>query len=188
MTYKNTIISLIIISLLAALTTWTTLFYRPRATITTQSSSLPDAFMEDVTAIIMNKQGKINMKIVTPKMVHYKEGDTTQLTTPELTLYRKSPKPWFITSKYATATQGIDSVLFWENVNIHHPADQDNPATLIETPKLLVHPNEQTAETTEFITLTQPNIVVKATGMFADMNTGNIKLLSQARGEYVPSS
>jgi lipopolysaccharide export system protein LptC len=188
MTYKNTILSLIMIAFMG-LAAWTTfLSYRPESTITTQLTQLPDAFMEDVTALIMDKQGKLNMKIVTRKMVHYAENDTTHLASPELKLYRKSPTPWHITSKHAKATQGIDNIDFWDNVVIHHPADQYNPATLIQTTKLTVYPNKQLAETNDSITLIQPNIVVKATGMHADMNTGEIKLLSQARGEYVPSS
>jgi lipopolysaccharide export system protein LptC len=128
------------------------------------------------------------MKVITPKLVHYAESDTTHFTTPQLVLYRQSPQPWYVTSKFAKATQGTDNVNFWENVTIHHAADTNNPATLIKTTTLTVHPNDKTAETKDFITLTQPNVIVKATGMFADMNTGDIKLLSQARGEYVPSS
>lgn len=188
MTYKNTIISLIMIIALGFATWSTLLSFRPQTTVAPKTAQLPDAFMEDVVALVMNKQGKPTMKIVTPKLVHYSESDTTNFTTPQLTLYRKSPQPWYITSKFAKATQGNENVDFWDNVVIHHAADRNNPSTLIKTPTLTVHPNKQTAETNNFITLIQPNLVVNATGMFADMNTGEIKLLSQARGEYAPSS
>jgi len=184
---KNILISLVVI-MIVGLAAWTTLPHSAKNRLaTTQAALLPDAFMEDINAIVMNKEGKIHMKIVAPKMIHYAENDLTQLSTPQLTLYRNSPKPWYINSKYAQATMGIELVHFWDNVTIHHAADQNNPATLIKTSKLLVHPNKQTAETNEFITLTQPSLVVQATGMFADLNTGNIKLLSKARGEYVPN-
>lgn len=188
MTYKNTIISFIMM-IIVGLAAWNTMrSYSPKNSFASTSSPLlPDAFMEDISALILDKQGKPKIKIVTPKMVHYTKNDTTHLTMPQLTLYRKSPKPWFITSHYAKATQGIDHVDFWENVNIHHAADEEHPATLIKTSTLTVYPNKQIAETGDFITLTQPNIVVKAKGMHADMNTGNIKLISHARGEYVPS-
>jgi lipopolysaccharide export system protein LptC len=171
------------------LATWTTFqsFQRQAATVTNRPQ-LPDAYMEDVVALIMDKQGKPSMKIVTPRLVHYTENDTTQLKSPQLTLYRKSPKPWFITAKYAKATQGINNVDFWDNVTVHHAADENNPATIIKSPTLTVHPEKQIAKTNDLITLIQPNLVVKATGMYADMNTGDIKLLSQARGEYVPNS
>src|SRR5688500_14629018 len=125
MTYKNTLISFIMI-IIVGLTAWSTMLpYSPKNTLTSASPHLlPDAFMEDISALILDKQGKPKMKIVTPKMVHYTENDTSNLIKPQLTLYRKSPKPWFISSHYAKATQGIDKVDFWENVNIHHAADE----------------------------------------------------------------
>ncbi|VVC76122.1 Lipopolysaccharide export system protein LptC [Aquicella siphonis] len=188
MTYKYTAISAIMIAAVG-LASWKTYFsFQPQITAPARKAELPDAFMENVTALVMDKQGKPSMKIVTPKMIHYLTNDTTLLTSPELTLYRKSPQPWYITSKNAKATQGVDNVHFWNNVVIHHAADANNPATLIKTTTLTVHPNAQVAETSDMITMVQPNLIVKATGMHADMNTGNIKLLSQARGEYVPSS
>lgn len=187
MTYKNTILSLIMIAAFGFAVWATLLTYRPQNVIISQNSSLPDAFMEDVTALILDKEGKPKMKIVTTKMVHFTSMDKTHLSSPQLTLYRKSPQPWFITSKNAIATQGIEQVDFFDNVIINHPADVSNPATLIKTTSLTVHPNEETAETNEFITLIQPNITVKATGMHANMKTGDIKLLSEARGEYAPS-
>lgn len=186
--FKYSIISTTTLAVFG-LAIWTTyLSYQPQNTAPVRLAQLPDAWMEGITAVIMNKQGKPSLKIVTPKMVHYIENDTTNLASPELTLYRKSPKPWFITSKYAKATQGIENIAFWDTVTIHHAADENNPATLIKTSTLTVHPNTQIAETNDLITLLQPNLVVNATGMYADMNTGNIKLLSAARGEYVPNS
>jgi len=188
MTSKYLIISIITIMVLGVTSSVMYFSYRPQSTITMRSTLRPDAIMENVSAVIMDKQGKPSLKIVSPRMLHFAANDTTQLLEPELTLYRKSPKPWFIKAKYAKATQGIEKVNFWEDVSIHHAADQGNPATLIRTPTLTVHPNKQIALTDDLITLIQPNLIVKATGMFADMNTGDIKLISQARGEYVPNS
>lgn len=187
MTYKNTLILIFIIALGLA-TGMTFILNNTNPINTANKTLLPDAFMENVTATIMDKYGKPKMKIVTPKMTHYAENDSTQLITPELTLYRKSPTPWYITADHATATQGADAIQFQKDVVIHHAADIDHPATLIKTPSLLVHPNDQTAETNELITMTQPNTLIKAIGMRANMNTGDIKLLSQAKGEYVPNS
>lgn len=187
MTYKNTILSLVMIAAFGFAVWATLLTYRPENVTISQNNSLPDAFMEDVTALIMDKEGNPKMKIVTSKMVHYTEMDTTNLTSPQLTLYRKSPTPWFVTSQKAKAINGIEQVDFYDDVTIHHPPDESNPSTLIKTTSLTVHPNEETADTDEFITLIQPNLTVKATGMHADMKTGDIKLLSEARGEYAPS-
>jgi len=188
MIYKYSIISIITMIIVGVTTSMAYFFYHPQNTIPAPTVELADAIMENVSALIMDKQGKPSMKIVSPKMIHFALHDTTQLIEPELTLYRKSPKPWYIKAKYARATEGIDNINFSENVTLHHAADQNNPVTLIKTATLTVQPNKQIALTNDLITLIQPGLTVKSTGMHADMNTGDIKLLSSARGEYVPST
>ena len=150
-------------------------------------SDLPDAFMENVTVLIFDKQGKPKMKIAAPKMVHYTNNDTTQLNVPTITLYRQSPQPWYITSHYAEAKHGADQVDFRDNVVVQHAADINAPATIIKTETLTILPNIEIAETQDAITMTQPNIVIHGIGMRANIQSGDIQLLSQARGEYVPS-
>lgn len=162
------------------------LSYHANTTGKKNAIEMPDAYMEDVTAVILDKVGKVTMKIVTPKMVHYAKDDHTNFTNPQLTLFHKSPNPWFVESKTAFANHGIERVIFKGDVNIHHPADFNNPATVIKTNSLIVHPNNKTAETSDPVTMIQPGSIMKAVGMQADMESGNIKLLSQAQGEYVP--
>ena len=188
MIYKYSAVIVIMLAILGFAISMTYLLFQPQTTLTMHTKETPDAWMENVAALIMDKNGKPKLKIETPKMIHYVVNDSAYLTTPHLTLYRKSPIPWDINAKNAKTTQGIDHILFWGNVTIHHPADGMNPATLIKTLTLTVHPNKQIAETNDIITLIQPDLIVNATGMHADMNTGDIKLLSQARGEYVPHS
>lgn len=187
MTYKNAIISLFMVAVVGLATWATLLFYRPSTINLSANSELPDAYMEDVTALVMDKQGKPQMKIVTPKLVHFDQENTTRLTTPIVSLYQKSSIPWYITSKYAKAIDGVERVDFWENVTITHPADAYNPNTVIKTQTLKVYPNKQLADTNDDITMVQPNLMIKALGMHADMNTGDVHLLSDARGEYVPN-
>ncbi|HEX4045981.1 MAG TPA: LPS export ABC transporter periplasmic protein LptC [Gammaproteobacteria bacterium] len=188
MTYKNTFISIAVLITIGFALSTMLFFSRSQNIYHPKQQQQPDAIMEGVTALIMNKSGKPNMKIVTPKLVHYMENNTSHLTTPHLTIYRDSPQPWHVTSQHAKALHGTDQVEFWENVVIRHAADTRHPATVIKTTTLTVHPNEHTAQTDEFITLTQPNLIVKATGMHANMSTGDVRLLSEARGEYVPEA
>ncbi len=188
MVYKNIFFSLSLIIIISFLSWTSFVLFRPQDTKPLNVDNRPDALMENVTALILDKQGKPKLKVITPKLVHFPSGDTTRFTSPQLTLYRHSPKPWFITSQYAKASQGIENIDFWDHVIIHHAADENNPATIIKTSMLTVFPNKNLAQTTQHITMTQPSLVVKAIGMHANLKTGDIKLLSQARGEYVPSS
>lgn len=161
--------------------------YRAQENNTIAASQLPDAYMEEVHTTVLNKDGNPSLKIDSPKMTHFANNDTTDLTDPTLTLFHEGPQPWLITSKTATATHGIDDIHFSQDVIIRHPGDKTNPLTLIKTATLTVHTPSQTADTTDLITLEQPSLSVKAIGMHADLNAGDVKLLSQARGEYAPN-
>lgn len=186
LTFKNMFISLLLM-IAVCLSSWSLLskHAKPDATI---DPSLPDAYMEDVTAITMNNFGKPTLKLITPKMIHFASNDTTNIFSPKITVYRKSPNPWLINANFAKATQGINQILFWDNVVIYHPADKDDPLTTMKTSSLTVFPNKQVATTTKPVTITQPNTTINAIGMLADLNIGIVKLLSQTKGEYVPSS
>ena len=58
----------------------------------------------------------------------------------------------------------------------------------MKTASLTVFPDKQQASTDNAIVITQPDTVIHAVGMLADLNEGTVKLLSQAKGDYVPSS
>ncbi len=151
-------------------------------------STPPDAYMDGVVATILNDQGKPALKIKTPHMVHYAETNMTRLLKPNVIIFRESPKPWYVTSDYAELSHGIEQIIFQNHVVIHHPSDIANPMTTMTTASLTVFPSKQIAQTESAITIKQPDIVVNAVGMFANLQDGTIKLLSEARGEYAPNS
>ncbi len=181
------IVTLLLI-LAAGLSSWSILISKKAHITPSGKPNEPDAFMENVTATIINKEGVRSILIESPRMVHYAENDTTVIETPKITIYRNSPEPWLINSDYARATQGTNKIFFWSNVVIHHPYDESTPITTFKTNTLTVFPQDKRAETADAVVLTQPETVVHAVGMTANLNDGEVKLLSQARGEYVPSS
>jgi len=188
MRFKSAIIA--VLFLLAVLLSVRSLWSSKKINVTTTAvhSELPDAFIEQVAATIFNHQGKPTLKIEAPKMFHYHEKDTTQIEMPHIIVYRQSPEPWHIHANHATATHGIEQILFWDNVIISHQKDLQNPTTTIKTTALTIFPNKETAQTDRAVTLLQPNTKVFGIGMLANIKIGNVKLLSKTRSEYVPKS
>lgn len=186
MLYRNMILSLLMITALF-LAAGPRIFTPSPNQLVNEAVNLPDAYMEEVHTMILDKEGKPKLELSVPKMIHFAKHDTTRLISPKLTLYRHSPHPWYVSARYAKASNGIEHIHFWDNVIIHHLADTKSPSTVIKTKTLTVYPEKHTAETPDAITLIQPSMTINALGMFADMNTGDIKLLSEARGEYAPS-
>lgn len=185
---RNILISTLLI-LSVGLSTWSILVSNRAPTVIHKTNeNLPDAFMEDIVALILNKQGTPVLKVVAPKMTHYSNDDATEIQNPIVTIYRNSPNPWKVHSDFAKTIKGISEILFWSHVVIHHLEDQANPTTTMQTTSLTVYPDKQTAQTDQPITIQQPDSTVQAVGMTADINDGTIKLLSKAKGEYVPTS
>lgn len=188
LTLKNFTISLLIL-FATGLTGWSILItHFSHTPVTATDPKKPDSFMEGVIATTLGKEGKPILKLISPKMIHYPENDMTTIAEPRVTVYRKSPQPWFIDADYAKASNGINSILFWSHVNIHHPSDVENPTTSLLTESLTIFPDRQMASTDEAVTFIQPDTTVHAVGMLADLNDNTIKLLSQTQGEYAPAS
>lgn len=185
---KNLATSVLLI-LAVLLSSWSILISQSSdATEVADNPKEPDSYMENIQAVILNKEGKPSLKLEAPKMVHYPENDSTEMITPHVTIYRHSPKPWYIDSDFAKSKGGIKEIQFWQNVNIHHPADTENPTTSMTTTSLTIFPKKEVASTDQAITFIQPDTEIHAIGMLANLNNGTIKLLSKARGEYVPAS
>lgn len=184
---RNILISFLIL-LAASLSGWSIfLSEKSNISITENQPDQPDAFMENIATVIMNKLGTPVLKVESPKLVHYEANDTTELTTPHVIIYRQSPQPWYISANHGKATQGISKITFWDNVIIHHLADQDNPVTTMHTSSLTVIPDEQLVETKEAVDVLQPYTTAHGIGMLANWHDGTVKLLSQAREEYAPN-
>lgn len=181
--FKNSLMNMLI-ALVILSSAWSILLTTHRLPLVIDASNQPDAYMETITAVILNKQGTPSLKITAPKMMHYAEHDTTQIIQPHVIVYRHSPEPWHIQSDFAKTTKGTEQIIFSQNVVIHHPSDIADPTTTLKTASLTVLPEQQRAETQEAVTITQPDTIVHAIGMLANLNEGTIKLLSQAQGDY----
>jgi lipopolysaccharide export system protein LptC len=187
LTLKKTLLTLFLFFSLGFALWVVLLNYRPPLLNTPTTALMPDGFMEEVYATIIDKEGNLKMKIYSPRMVHYADHDTTKLSQPRLIIYRQSPQPWYVTAKTALATEGAERIDFSDNVIIRHPGDAKQALTTIKTSTLTVFTSDEIAKTQDKITLYQPNVTVHAQGMFANMKQGEINLLSHVRGTYAPN-
>jgi lipopolysaccharide export system protein LptC len=189
MTLSRNTWTILLLILAVALSSWSIVLFNTDNVLPTKHNPKEvDIFMQDVVATMLNKQGLPAMKIVSPKIIHFPENDTTQILSPNVTVYRNTLSPWQINAKFAKTTQGIHKIYFWDHVEIAHAADAQNPETTLKTESLTVFPDKQIAKTDQPIVFAQPDTTVHAVGMLANMELGTIQLLSNAQGDYAPSS
>jgi lipopolysaccharide export system protein LptC len=178
----------LLLVLAIGLSSWSILISKKKPSHKPVKPGTPDAYMENVVATIIDKTGVQVLRIESPKMTHYTQDDTTDITTPHITFFRQSPEPWHINSEYAKATQGIEQILFWNHVVIHHNEDIAAHTTTMKTESLTVFPSKKIASTQDAVLITQPDTTIHAIGMWANLNDGVVKLLTDTKGEYAPHS
>jgi lipopolysaccharide export system protein LptC len=188
MKFKSTIITLLFI-LAVGLSIGSVFFAGSKNQLTASVTDKDqiDTLVEDVVTTVFDKNGKVSLKIVTPKMIHYTKSDLTLITTPKITIFREPDNIWHVDAESAEAFNGLDKIIFRRNVVVSHKSDAGHPVTMLYTSLLTVHPEDQTAETNQAVSILQPGAKANAIGMFANLQDGTVKLLSDAREEYVPS-
>ena len=187
LTAKNVTITLLML-LAVAFSAWSILLAHSPQTTWQNDPTQMDSYMEEVMAVTFGNAGLPSLKITTPKMVHYPKHNSTIISAPRVVIYRQSPEPWRVNADRAQTTDDMAAIVFTGNVSIHHEPDAENPNTSILTQSLTILPEQQIAQTSDPGTFIQPDAVVHAIGMLANLEKGTVQLLSQAQGEYDPRS
>lgn len=144
----------------------------------------PDTFMEKATYVKLDQNGNLHSKIYVSKMKHYPSNDTSYFTTPRVIFYNQNHVPWDITANEGKSQSGVSQVFLWDNVKIHQPAGPNSHELTMTTTNLTIFPEKQFAQTDQPVTIIEPGSVINSVGLRANLNTGEVQLLSHARGVY----
>jgi lipopolysaccharide export system protein LptC len=148
----------------------------------------PASFVEGVTVVQMDQFGNVADEFHAPMMWHYSDDNTTDIDSPEITLYKDNQPPWKITAVRGRVNGNNKSVLLWDNVEASQAASPHMPSTRILTTAITVYPQRKYAETDQVVTALQPGAMMKSLGLRADMQRGTIELLAHVRGTYASTS
>jgi len=130
-------------------------------------------------------KGRMVHFLETPLMQHIPKHNQHLLTTPHIITNEVDQSPWDISAKEATAIEGTQKVTFHHNVNIRQEK-ADHSDTLLHTEQLIYFPHQKKATSNAEVTLTQAENQVQSKGLEIDLATSHVRLLSNARGHYVP--
>lgn len=152
------------------------------------SQHIPDYFLHGATITQMNASGQPEQRLLADTLVHYADNGSMELSAPRLTLYSENAPaapPWQLDAARALIAQDGKDVHLTGGVHI----SQQRPSGALEllTERMLLRPDEQYAETSAPLTLTEPGIRVDAVGMRYWMDKGRLELLAQVRGIHDPT-
>jgi lipopolysaccharide export system protein LptC len=151
------------------------------------TQDIMDSFMHNVSSISYGNTGAIKDTFNSSYVTHYPDNDTTHAVKPHIVTFSRTGQPWYVTADKGTMTNGDNNVHMQGHVNIHQPPGEKSHNVTFTTSALNYYPNRQYADTDQPVTVVQPGTRIDGVGMTANLNTGDINLLHQSRGEYDPS-
>lgn len=147
----------------------------------------PDYFVDGLSALKMDPQGKLAYTLSAQKMVHYPDDDTTHLAKPRWVSLGEGKAPVTVTAEQALVSSNGEHVYFQRDVRVVREPSGKQSRLVLETDFLHVVPDEDIAKTDRPVRITDANTVVNAVGLELNSETRVLKLLSNVKGVYYES-
>lgn len=145
-----------------------------------------DMTIQHLTVYQYDKEGRLANSLKTPLMHHIPENNTHWLKKPYIIVTQDDQPSWEIQAEEATAIHGGEQITFNKEVKIQQKNETNAESTLL-TESITYFPKDKFATTQSDVTFKQAGNIVNAKGMEANLAEKHVKLLSQARGKYVPN-
>ena len=178
---------LVLVLILASLSSWwlSELRKHPEAPVAEDDSHY-DYFLKNFTTTVLNEQGQAAYRLKAAYMEHYPLNNRAVLTKPHFTLLEANTT-WTVEAQNGVAFVDRQTLDLKGDVILRQMAK--NAATLVMTmDKLHIDVGKKTLETTSIVKMSSGKDTIVATGLKANLATGQLELLSRVKGQYhVPS-
>jgi lipopolysaccharide export system protein LptC len=176
----------LVVAGLSTLSWWMPIEQGPVTKLVTapEKRHIPDFYLADFDLTTMNAAGRPRYNLQAKWMQHYADDDTSQLTMPDMTVYRPAAPPWRVRADQAQVTAGGESVLLQDDVKLRRVTTERRETLEIDTSTLRVVPAKEYAETDQPVTIVTDLGITRAIGMRADLKQRRLRLLAEVRGDY----
>lgn len=150
-----------------------------------QTRGTIDYYSKNLSRTQMDENGKPKQLLFAVNLTHYVDQDRTELARPVLTLYGEDGPPWVIHSDTAIMPGDGDTIFLNGNVLILREQDDNGRTLKIVTQSARVQPDNNYAETDEFIQVLSPPD--ELTGKGAQVHFGDdlkVTILSDVRRKH----
>ncbi|MBQ0725416.1 MAG: LPS export ABC transporter periplasmic protein LptC [Cycloclasticus sp.] len=144
-----------------------------------------DYFLKDFDLLSMTMAGQPKQRLHGAYMQHFVDDDSTEITTPKMTMYTLDKPDLHIHSETGYISSDGQLVLLNGAVKVKREALKNIAAMEIDTHNLRVQLANDFAETDEFVKIKSGNNIIKGNGLRAHFREPiNIKILENARGHH----
>ncbi len=140
----------------------------------------PDYYLVNTRNSHFDQQGALEFTVNSQFVEHNPKDNSADMKEPLFKLYRDGALSWTVSSQSGVVHEGGNEVDLQQRVVI---TSSDN-TTILKTPQLIIFPNKKLAKTSKPVTLQNPNGFTRSIGLNANLQSKEIDLLSQVRGQY----
>ena len=181
------IIVLLAVLLLASFTRWLlTSVEEPARKITPEARHDPDYYLANFSATMYSRDGSPHYRLEAEYLEHFPDDDTMELRKPHIEYLLNPQQPWIASARAGTAYQNAQTLHLRGDVIIERRATGTEQPLTLATPELRIDFANRQASTDHVVNITGKNSKITAKGMLVDLRAGQMTLLSEAWGRYVP--
>jgi len=146
----------------------------------------PDYFLENFNITVYQANGTPAYNVDAAHLNHYPDDDTLSFRKLKIAYRDDQQHDWTTTADTGTALQNIQVMHLNGNVRIQRQTRKSDQEFTITTDTLRIDFPNKRASTESEVKIVSKNSTIQAMGMNVDLAAGQLTLLSEARGHYVP--
>lgn len=175
---------LVLLGVLAALTFWLDRLVQPPQQAPGVPRGEPDYIVDGLSAVRMDREGRVKHTLLAQKMTHYPDSDTTVLVEPKFVSHSDASVPVTVTSREARVSGNGEDVYFQKDVRVVRASSSSRGELVLETDYLHVIPDANVAKTDRPVTLRDASGVVQASGLELNSETRVLNLQGPVKGTF----
>ncbi len=144
----------------------------------------PDYVISNLSSRNYNAEGLLDSSVTAVHMEHFDTSNMTFFTQPVYLVYpNKGTTQWRLSAETGHLNKNTSKVILKDNVVIDAISPSD-PIQSLSTSKLELDLDTMIMTSDEAISIKGDNFSIQGKGLYADLNTQQVELLSQVEGKY----
>ena len=148
----------------------------------------PDFLVENFRLSQFNAAGALESTLAAAKMVHYPDGDSTELLAPRIVQSKPGEPRLTVSAERGTLARGGEEVFLYGNVQLLREGGAGHAEARMRTSFLHLVSARSLVRTDREVTIAEAERQLQARGMEYRNDTLQLYLRDQVRGRFVPKS
>ena len=145
-------------------------------------SKITNHFLNKFKMVKTSSGGNIDWTMWGDRLEKFPNSPRSEVINPVMRINSTEIETWVIKAKHALDPDSLfNSIYLTEDVEFNKYDNDNNNEINVTTTEAVVYPDTEIIETTEFATITTPDSTTTGNGLIANMKSGQIKILSNAK-------